>query len=118
MNNLEITGSSANAETIVAKVIEELKLKKLNIKNLVGIGTDGASVMTGKKNGVIVKLRKHSPALIGLHCSAHRLSLAASQAANSVEQVKAYSKTSNSVFHYFSNSALRSNRLRYIYRMF
>ncbi|KAK6181002.1 hypothetical protein SNE40_008951 [Patella caerulea] len=81
---------------------------------MIGISTDGAIVMTGKKNGLVAKLREYSPGLIGIHCAAHRCALAASQAATSIPVLKEYSRTVSSVFAYFSNSALRTNRLRYI----
>lgn len=43
---------------------------------LVAIGSDGASVMTGVRNGVIAKLRQDVSWLIGIHCVAHKLELA------------------------------------------
>ena len=43
--------------------------KEVWIKKLVGFGSDGAAVMTGKNGGVIAKLK-------GVHCHAHRLELA------------------------------------------
>ena len=39
------------------------------------MGSDGASVMLGKKSGVLVLLKEQQPSLIGIHCSAHRLEL-------------------------------------------
>lgn len=38
---------------------------------LVAITTDGASVMTGVKNGVVTKLRADRPNVLGIHCMAH-----------------------------------------------
>ena len=38
------------------------------------MGSDGTSVMLGKKSGVLALL-KEQPSLIGVHCSAHRLEL-------------------------------------------
>ena len=43
---------------------------------LVACGSDGASVMTGVRNGVIAKLRQDVPWLIRIHCVAHKLELA------------------------------------------
>ena len=45
---------------------------------LVACGTDGASVMTGVRNGVVAKLREDIPWpwLLGVHCVAHKLELA------------------------------------------
>ncbi len=91
-----------------------MESKGLNVANLVGMGTDGASVMTGRKTGVVVRMREHSPAIVGVHCAAHRCALAASQAANGIPQMAHYSRVVSNIFHYFSNSALRSNKLREI----
>lgn len=41
-------------------------------KKLVAIGCDGAAVMTGRKDGVAKKLQGIQPALITVHCHAHR----------------------------------------------
>ena len=44
------------------------------LSKLVAMGSDGASVMLGKKSGVLALL-KEQRSLIGIHCSAHRLEL-------------------------------------------
>jgi len=46
----------------------------LELKRLVGFGADGASVMSGCKSGVAVRLKEWSPSLIAF--PAHRLQLA------------------------------------------
>jgi hypothetical protein len=43
---------------------------------LVGIGTDGASNMLGKNNGLVATLKRDMPDLISTHCIAHKLNLA------------------------------------------
>ncbi|XP_060554954.1 zinc finger protein 862-like [Ruditapes philippinarum] len=55
-------------------------------EKVIGVGTDGASVMLGKKSGVVVKLREHTnrPFIYGIHCSAHRLELAYKDAVKAV----------------------------------
>ena len=45
-------------------------------KKFVAIATDGASVMTGKRAGVVALLKGSQPSLVGIHCFAHRLELA------------------------------------------
>ena len=45
------------------------------LSKLVTMGSDGASVMLGKKSGVLALLKEQQPSLIGIHCSAHRLEL-------------------------------------------
>jgi hypothetical protein len=48
----------------------------------VGLAVDGASVMSGQVNGLAAKLKRVCPALIHVHCIAHRLQLAVSQASS------------------------------------
>ena len=53
LSNKKISEGSACARNIVNMVVTELKEKGLDITKMVGLGLDGASVMTGKKGGVI-----------------------------------------------------------------
>ena len=46
------------------------------IHKLVGLGSDGASVMLGKNNGVIALLQAMQPCVVPVHCSGHKLELA------------------------------------------
>eukprot|EP00063_Salmo_salar_P020903 XP_013995738.1 PREDICTED: zinc finger protein 862-like [Salmo salar] len=50
---------------------------------LVALGTDGAAVMTGAKNGVVSRLKGDRAYIIGIHCMAHRLQLTFSDAIRS-----------------------------------
>ena len=50
---------------------------------LVGLGCDGASNMTGHRNGLIALLQKEQPSAIVVHCFAHRLELAFKDASKS-----------------------------------
>lgn len=59
-------------------------------------------------------MRDEIPKFIGVHCAAHRCSLAASQAAKFVPELQSYARTVSNIFYYFSNSALGSNKLREI----
>lgn len=47
---------------------------------LVGFGSDGAAVMTGRVSGVAARFKRRQPVLTSIHCIAHRLALAAGQA--------------------------------------
>ncbi|XP_069134264.1 zinc finger protein 862-like [Argopecten irradians] len=45
-------------------------------EKLIGAGTDGAAVMTGKKSGVVKKVSDYTgKPVMAIHCSAHRLEL-------------------------------------------
>ena len=70
----------ATADKLKVTVLESLE----ELSNLVGIGTDGVAVMTGKKSGLVQRLREMVPTLLSSHCIAHRLSLASVGAADTV----------------------------------
>ena len=55
---------------------------------MVGFGSDGAAVMTGKHAGAAARLKQRQPMLTSIHCIAHRLALAASQAGDGVPYIR------------------------------
>lgn len=73
---------ACDAESIVNALKGELKNKKLDLHNLLAIGTDNASVMIGVNNGVYQKLKKEVPSLILFRCVCHSLQLAVSHASS------------------------------------
>lgn len=73
---------SCNADAITHAVLTTLKEKNLNIKNMVGLGSDNASVMVGINNGVFKKILSEVPTFIHIPCVCHSLQLAVSAAAN------------------------------------
>lgn len=81
---------------------------------LVGLGSDGASVMMGRHSGVGVQLKSVAPFLVHTHCVAHRLALCTSQAAKSVKLLDEYQTLLTNLFNFYSNLAVRYNKLREI----
>lgn len=45
--------------------------------HLIGFGADGASVNFGRHSGVYTQMKEDMPWLVGVHCIAHKLELAA-----------------------------------------
>ncbi|CAG4936527.1 unnamed protein product [Parnassius apollo] len=72
---------ACNAEGIVSAIKRTLKHFDLRIENLMGIGTDNASVMVGVSNEVFVRLKQEIPHLVLVRCLCHSLQLAISAAA-------------------------------------
>ncbi|CAG9793730.1 unnamed protein product [Diatraea saccharalis] len=70
-----------NAEGIVSAIKKTLKRFDLRLENLMGLGTDNASVTVGVNNGVYIKLKEEIPHLILVRCLCHSLQLAVSAAA-------------------------------------
>lgn len=56
----------------------ETMLVTLLMSKMVGLGTDGVSVMTGVCNGVGARFKRHQPILTSIHCVCHRLALGSS----------------------------------------
>ncbi|KAI5059891.1 hypothetical protein GOP47_0024311 [Adiantum capillus-veneris] len=67
---------NAEAESLYSTLIAFLVKMKLSLHKMIGIATDGASVMIGANNGVVSRLKKVVLHLLSFHCVAHRESLA------------------------------------------
>lgn len=102
------------AITIHRELLHFLDTLKLDRKKLVALGSDGANVMVGKKNGVAALLRQTHPSLINIHCIAHRLALAAGQASSSVKYLHKFKAILQQLFIYYEASAVRTAGLREI----
>ena len=70
-----------------------------------GFGSDSASVMTGKKSGVTTRMKSHNREMVSIHCGAHKVALASSQAADHVPYMKQFD---------FENSSVREAALHQI----
>ena len=86
----------------------------MSIDSVFGLGSDRAAVMTSKKQGVTGELLNLNPKLINVHCIAHRLALATSQAAENVLYLKEFQEMLTSLYYYFKKSAVRNEKLREI----
>ncbi len=84
---------------------------------VVGLGVDGASVNTGKHNGLIALMKREldRPFIQGIHCSAHRLELSYK---DSMKQVPLFSKVDTfllNLYLFYSKSTLNRSMLRRAY---
>ncbi|PIK35588.1 putative zinc finger protein [Apostichopus japonicus] len=79
---------------------------------LVGFGSDGASVMTGRRSGVGARMKEHQPKLQTVHCIAHRLELAIKQASKNVPMVCKMDQFLINIFLFYHNSTLNRGLLR------
>lgn len=70
-----------DALAIVNALKNELLRLKLDLKNMVAIGKDNASVMVGINNGIYKQLKAEVPSLILIKCACHSIQLAVSHAA-------------------------------------
>jgi len=56
------------ANTIESSLQEFTTDKSLPVSKMVGLGTDGASVMVGRHNGVAARFKQRQPLLTSIHC--------------------------------------------------
>ena len=103
------------AESIYNAITQYCETKDIPLSKCVGFGSDGANVMTGIRSGVCARLKVDNPYLVGIHCIAHRLALAAAQACDKVPYIKnTFTKTLTNLFYFYENSAVRMSGLHSI----
>jgi hypothetical protein len=109
------------AHQLKKMLLEVLKEHGLDKKYLLAIGTDGASNMTGKRDGLVALLKKEDGMdwLIGVHCACHKVHLAAQASTNLTKKEKekgvdtecgemgAVRKDLNDIAHFAHKSPLR-----------
>ena len=96
--------ASCNSEAITELVKKELADSGLEITKLMGLSTDGASVMVGKSNGVTAKLRQSNDKLLNMHCVCHRLALACTDSCHELKYIKEVVDILRQLWYYFHNS--------------
>ena len=99
--------ASANADALTSLIKDELRQCGLSLTNLKGFATDGASVMTGKKNGVATKLSELNPVPISVHCICHKLTLACTGTNKEIDYIKQVEDILCQLWAYFENSPKR-----------
>lgn len=103
-----------NAEGIASALIDGLRAKGLKPENLVGVGVDNASVMTGVNSGVYVRLRQDLPRLVMVRCVCHSVQLAVSHASSCLPRNVEF--LVRETYRWFSHSAARRLEYRDLYR--
>lgn len=101
---------SGTAQCIFDKVVEVLRGRDVQLSRIIGLGSDGASVM-GKRAGVGALLKRECVLHSGALCCPPSCAGSA-RCCRSVDQVGAYMRTVFSVYSFYKHSASRTNRLR------
>ena len=102
----------ATGEAVVSKVRKALEENGVQLQKCVGFASDGARAMTGRVNGAAAILQQECPSMVAVHCVAHRLALASSQAAKAFPELVQYKRTLISIYSYFSHSSKRVHTLQ------
>ncbi|CAI7766473.1 unnamed protein product, partial [Closterium sp. NIES-53] len=108
-----------DAGSLFEVLLNHLRSAAVDVSKIVGISTDGASVMTGKENGLVARLREHVPHLFSCHCIAHRCvsSFLVGDAAESNEDLGMVDKVVRTVATLLGNSSVWSQRFKYLQRV-
>ena len=77
---------NTQSDTMHAAVYDYLHENGIPLSNLLKIATDGASAMTGKRNGFVAKLKEVAPKILAIHCIIHREHLAAKSLNGDMEE--------------------------------
>jgi hypothetical protein len=85
--------------------------KLLLYKKMVGLGSDGASVMTGGKGGGGAKWKYKNPRLLQNHCCCHRCALCGATAYKEIPELEIFNSQLHQHYNYFSLSVKRRGAL-------
>ena len=96
--------SSADAATLHGIITDHLDILKIPLKNLRGLATDGASVMTGKTRGLAALLKNDVTSLVAVHCVCHRLALACIDTNEELQVIKNVETEVTQLWKIFENS--------------
>ena len=105
-----VDGTAERIEEAIRAYITD---KELPFSKLMGFGSDGASVMTGRLTGVGTRLHQSNPYLVAIHCVA-RLALACSQAGEKVPYVQKFKRALTTLYSFFHTSVVRTADLKAI----
>lgn len=89
-----------------------LNEKRIPMQKIRGLGTDGASVITGHLNGVTMLMCTDNPHCISVHCVCHRLNLAVSQACKNIPLMANLTNIISTIHNHICQSPQRSERLK------
>ena len=102
---------NGTAETIESALCNFLVDVNIDLNSVSSFGSDGASVMTGRHDGVAARLQRRNSGIISIHCVAHRLALAVGQASQSVTYLARFKEILSSLFYFYHNSSVRQSGL-------
>ena len=102
--NVQEKSPSADATTLHGVITDQLEAMKIPLKNLRGLATDGASVMTGITRGLAALMKKDVTSLVAVHCVCHRLALACTDTNEELEVIKDVETEVTQLSKVFDNS--------------
>lgn len=102
-----------SAAGIVKSLLSALEAVNLNedflSKCLVGVTCDGASVMFGRKSGVVSRLKELFPNIIGWHCCAHGLELVVNDVVKEIGAINHFKALLDKLYTLYSTSGKKTH---------
>ena len=109
--------ADGTAEVMERALLDVCRQCEIPTSQIFSFGSDGAPAMTGKHTGLATRLKVHSPELVSLHCGAHSVALASSQAAQEVSYLKTFDSRLVTLYYHFANSPVHEAALHEIQRV-
>lgn len=107
-----VTINDGKAETVFNSIVNFLQESGIDMSKVSGLGSDGASVMMGKKSGVGVRMKTVNNRVIHIWCAAHRLALVSYWASKTIPYMKTMNEVLISIYNFYQYSAPRLQKLR------
>ena len=99
LTNIRITSATGNG--LFSVIEEQFRSRGVPVSIVTALGTDGATVMTGRNEGLMGHFLQHYPHILNCHCAAHSLALVSEQAANKPPAMKESPKTLENIYYHF-----------------
>ena len=93
----------ADANHIFQTMLKTLKEFDIPSIKVAGLGSDGANVMAGHRNGLNALMKAENPFCVYVHCVCHRLALAVSQAYKSITSLETLHECVAGVYNLVQN---------------
>ncbi|XP_008178755.1 uncharacterized protein LOC103307974 [Acyrthosiphon pisum] len=104
----ETVNKGATSENLFNKCIQSFETHNVDVKNIVGFGSDGCSTIIGSKNSVSSRLKITFPRIFIMKCICHSLHLCCSEACKSLpRRIEDFARN---VFNFFSHSSKRQSQ--------
>ncbi|XP_006164446.1 zinc finger protein 862 isoform X2 [Tupaia chinensis] len=95
----------------VISALDELDVPFRKPGWVVGLGTDGSSVLS-RSGGLVAQLQEVVPRLLPVHCVAHRMQLAVVDACGDIDLVRKCDRHIRTVFKFYQSSSKRLSELQ------
>ena len=101
--------SFPDADAIFSCLVKLLQKHGLDLNELKGFGSDGASVLTGRHRGVSAKFEslEECKTMINIHCVCHHLALACADTGDELKFIQDFEKTALELWSFFKKSPKR-----------